>query len=275
MAKAYNRAKKSLGQNFLIDGGVIARIITASGVRTHPEETVLEIGPGRGAMTRGLVEASRRFVAIEKDDALAAKLQDEFAGRDDVVVLNGDALTLRPEELPFGPPFRIVANLPYNVGGRITMHLLEEWGSNVSEMTLMFQREVANRLTSQPSDGSFGALSVLVQSFCEAWLLFGVPPGAFRPVPKVQSAIVRLRRRPVPLHDGIPYKHFNKLVHGAFASRRKTLLNGLSIAPGLPSDSTFWRSLLEDAGVDPGLRPDAVPVEGFIEIAKRLLTSTN
>ncbi len=272
MVKAYNRAKKSLGQNFLVDGGVIARIIGAAGVVGKPE-TVIEIGPGRGAMTRGLVDAADRFVAIEKDDDLAAKLTAEFQGRDGVVVLNRDALTLDPSEVPFGGPFRVVANLPYNVGGRITMHLLEEWGDAVLEMTLMFQREVANRLVAPCGTSAYSALSVLVQSFCEAWLLFGVPPGAFRPVPKVQSAIVKLKRRPVPLFDGVPYDRFNSLVHAAFASRRKMILNGLTKAPGLPSDGDFWRAILAEAGVDPKLRPDAVPPEAFVAITRLLLSS--
>ena len=272
MAKAYSRAKKSLGQNFLVDGGVIARIIAAAGVAGKPE-TVVEIGPGRGAMTRGLADAAGRLVAIEKDDDLAARLAAEFAGRDHVVVLNRDALALDPSELPFEGPFRIVANLPYNVGGRITMHLLEEWGDAVTEMTLMFQREVANRLVAPHGSSAYSALSVLVQSFCEAWLLFGVPPGAFRPVPKVQSAIVKLRRRPVPLFEGVPYRRFNQLVHGAFASRRKMILNGLTKAPGLPSDMDFWRDLLAEAGVDPTLRPDAVSPEGFVAITRLLVSS--
>lgn len=272
MVKAYNRAKKSLGQNFLVDGGMIARIIDASGVADR-DETVLEIGPGRGAMTRGLADAASRFVAIEKDDDLAAKLTAEFEGRDNVVVLNGDALTLRPEELPFPGPFRVVANLPYNIGGRITMHLLEEWGDAVTEMTLMFQREVANRLVAPYGTSAYSSLSVLVQSFCEPWLLFGVPPESFRPVPKVQSAIVRLRRRETPLFEGVTYVRFNKLVHACFASRRKTILNGLVKAPGLSSDPDFWRALLAEAGVDPGLRPDAVPPEAFVALTKLLVSS--
>jgi 16S rRNA (adenine1518-N6/adenine1519-N6)-dimethyltransferase len=153
------------------------------------------------------------------------------------------------------------------------MHFLESWGDAVSEMTMMFQREVANRLVAPAGTGSYGALSVLVQAFCETWLLFGVPPTAFRPVPKVQSAVVRLRRRARPRFDGLPYSRFNQLVHGAFASRRKTLLNGLILAPGLPHDAEFWRSLLDDAGVDSGLRPDAVPIDGFVEITRRLVSS--
>lgn len=273
MARGYNRAKKSLGQNFLVDGGVIARIIAGAGI-AGKDETVVEIGPGRGAMTRGLAEAAPRFVAIEKDDDLAAKLQAEFAGRDDVAIVHGDALRVSPHDLPFPGPFRVVANLPYNVGGRITMHLLEEWGPSVTEMTLMFQREVADRLVAPAGTSSYSALSVLVQSFCETWLLFGVPPGAFRPVPKVRSAIVRLRRRETPLFGDLPYDRFNKLVHGAFTSRRKTLFNSMKSAPGLPRDPDRLRALLAEAGVDPRLRPDAVPVEGYVAMLRALLSST-
>jgi 16S rRNA (adenine1518-N6/adenine1519-N6)-dimethyltransferase len=274
MARGYNRPKKSLGQNFLIDGGIIARIISGAGIEgARRAETVIEVGPGRGAMTAGLVNASERYVAVEKDDDLASRLSAQYAGRDDVVILNRDVLSLMPPDIPFPAPFRIVANLPYNVGARIAMHFLESWGDAVSEMTMMFQREVANRLVAPAGTGSYSALSVLVQAFCETWMLFGVPPTAFRPVPKVQSAIVRLRIRPRPLFDGIPYPRFNQLVHGAFASRRKTILNGLVLAPGLPHDVSFWRTLLEAAGVDSSLRPDAVPVSGFVEITRRLVAS--
>ena len=272
MAGGYFAPKKSLGQNFLVDGGIITRIVNGAGIR-DAAETVIEVGPGRGAMTAGLVDAATRYVAVEKDDDLARRLSNAYAGRGDVAVLNRDVLGLMPSDLPFEGPYRVVANLPYNIGARITMHFLESWGESVTEMTMMFQREVANRLVAPAGTSSYSALSVLVQSFCETWLLFAVPPTAFRPVPKVQSAIVRLRRRPVPLFGDVPYDRFNHLVHGAFSSRRKTLLNGLVLAPGLSRDPGFWTALLAEAGIDPGLRPDAVPVDRFVDLTRLLIAS--
>jgi len=183
--KPVGKAKRSLGQNFLVDASVIARIVSAAGIRAG--ETVVEIGPGRGALTGPLRGASERFVCIEKDDALAAEWSEAFEGDPGSTLLHADALEILPADLPCPGPFRVVANLPYNVGARITMHLLEKWQGHVTGATLMFQREVAQRISAAAGTRPFGALSVLVQSFAECWILFGVPPEAFRPAPKVQS----------------------------------------------------------------------------------------
>lgn len=261
-------AKRSLGQNFLVDPTAIGRILDAAGIRKG--ETVVEIGPGRGALTGGLRVRGERMVLIEKDDNLAAAHRERFAGDDGVVVLNRDALTVMPSEMPFPGPYRVVANLPYNVGGRITMHLLEEYGAQVSGATLMFQKEVADRLVATPGSKSYGALSVLVQSMAEAWSLFGVPPGSFRPIPKIQSRVVRLRPREVPIWDGLPYEWFRLVVKGGFVARRKTLVNSLSQAPGIPTETTVLRAALEEAGIDPGIRGDSVSPHEFRALAVAL-----
>ena len=198
------RAKRSLGQNFLVDLSVVDRIVAAAGVREG--DVVVEIGPGRGALTPGLRALASRYVCIEKDDNLAAQLCERFGDDENAHVVHGDALVLTPDALPVSGPYRVVANLPYNVGGRITMHLLENWQGAVTAATLMFQREVANRLVASPGTKAYGALSVLVQSMSEVWPLFGVPPGAFRPVPKVQSRVVRLQPRAEPLWAGLDYQ---------------------------------------------------------------------
>ncbi len=261
-------AKRSLGQNFLIDLGVVARIVKAAGIRDG--ETVVEIGPGRGALTAGLRGLSTRLICVEKDDALAPELAARFEGDENAVVVHADALLLRAEELPFPGPYRVIANLPYNMAARITMHLLEDWGSALNSATLMYQLEVANRLAAAPATKAYGALSVLVQSFCEVWPLFQVPPRAFRPVPKVQSAVVRLARRPEPLWQGLEYPWFRRVVHAGFHARRKTLLNSLAHAPTMDRQPDELRRVLEQVGLDPERRGDSVSVQEFVALAREL-----
>lgn len=262
------RAKKSLGQNFLVDQSVIDRIVASAAVRST--DTLVEIGPGRGALTDGLRARAAQYVCVEKDDALAAALAERFADDPTSHVVHGDALTLQPAGVPVPGPYRVVANLPYNVGARITMHLLEDWKGLVTSATLMFQREVANRLAAAPATKAYGALSVLVQSMAEVWPLFGVPPGAFRPVPKVQSKVVRVQPREVPLWDGLDYERFRRVVHGGFQSRRKTMLNSLGNAQHLPDDVDLLRAALEAADIDPSDRPDRVPVERWVALTRAL-----
>jgi 16S rRNA (adenine1518-N6/adenine1519-N6)-dimethyltransferase len=268
MAEKQGRAKRSLGQNFLVDQQVIERIVSASGIAKG--DTVIEIGPGRGALTDSLRLRAQRLILIEKDDHLAEKHKRRFAEDEDVRILNLDALVVRPGEMPFEGPYRVVANLPYNVGGRITMHLLEEWCGQVLSATLMFQREVANRLIAPAGSSSYGALSVLVQSFAEVWSLFGVPPGAFRPRPKIQSRVVRLRPFEQPLWAGLDYEHFRRVVHGGFAARRKTLSNSLQISGRITSSPEEIQAAIEQAGIDPGVRGDALPVEAWVRLAAAL-----
>lgn len=261
------RAKKSLGQNFLVDPSVSSRIVDAAAVRAG--DTVIEIGPGRGALTEGLRGRGERLVLVEKDDALAASLAYRYSTFSDVAVLNADALQLQPSDVPFPGPYRVVANLPYNVGGRITMHLLEDWPGHVRSMTLMFQREVANRITASPGSKAYGSLTVLVQSMAETWSLFGVPPGAFRPVPKVQSSVVRIQPRAEALWAGLDYGWFRRVVKAGFSARRKTIVNALQ--GGLGSDrADEIAAALEAAGIRPGLRPDALPVAAWIELARNI-----
>jgi len=261
-------AKRSLGQNFLVDHGVVARIVQAAGISA--DETVIEIGPGRGALTPGLRGLAGRLVCIEKDDELAPALAARFANDDGAKVVHGDALKLMPADMPFPGPYRVIANLPYNMAARITMHLLEDWGDALTSATLMYQLEVAERLAASPSTKAYGALSVLVQSFCEVWPLFQVPPGAFRPVPKVQSAVVRIARRGEPMWQGLDYDWFRKVVHAGFYARRKTLVNSLRHSSGIQMDPEALRSSIERAGIDPERRGDSVSVLEFVELARVL-----
>ncbi len=261
------RAKRSLGQNFLVDHSVIDRIVASAGVRSG--ETVVEIGPGRGALTEGLRALAGTYVCVEKDDALAESMKERFASDESAHVVHADALTLEPSEMPVPGPYRVVANLPYNVGGRITMHLLEDWPGLVTSATLMFQREVANRLAASAGTKAYGALTVLVQSMAEVWPLFGVPPGAFRPVPKVQSRVVRVQPRAEPLWAGLDYQDFRRVVHGGFQSRRKTLNNALKNARGV-AEGVDIPALIKEVGLDPSVRPDQVPVSGWVALTAAL-----
>ena len=267
-------AKRSLGQNFLVDEAYIARIVDGAGVR--PTDTVVEIGPGRGALTDRLRSRAAHFIAIEKDDALAAIHEKAFANDPTSALVHGDALKVMPADLPFPGPYRIVANLPYNMAARITLHLLEEWGTDAAAMTLMYQAEVADRIVARPGTKAYGSLSVQVQAFCEGWRLFTVPGGAFRPRPKVLSAVVRLERRPVPLFEvgGVAREWFRTVVRAAFQSRRKTLVNSLKLAPALPSDRDTLEAALTEAGIDPAIRGDSVPPEGFVRLAAALRSTT-
>jgi len=260
--------KRSLGQNFLVDPGIAARIVQAAGVREG--ETVVEIGSGRGALTGGLRGLASRLICVEKDDVLAPALAEQFADDACAEVVHADALQVVPADLPFPGPYRVIANLPYNMAARITMHLLEDWGDDLSSATLMYQLEVAQRLAASPGTKAYGALSVLVQSFCEVWQLFQVPPRSFRPVPKVQSAVVRLARRPAPLWQELDYEWFRKVVHAGFRARRKTLVNSLRHAPGLSQDIGELQSAIEQAGIDPKRRGDAVSVQEFVQLARCL-----
>lgn len=264
------RAKRSLGQNYLIDRSVIARIAGAAGIRAG--ETVVEVGPGKGALTWRLRELAERLICVEKDDVLAEDWRQRFAGDPGAELVHGDMLDLGPGDMPFPGPFRVAANLPYNVAGRITMHLLERWQGQLLGATLMFQREVAQRIAAPAGTSPYGVLSVLVGSFAEAWLLFGVPPRAFRPVPKVQSTVLRLRPLEEPLWAaaGLDYEHFRKVVHAGFAARRKRVANSLAIGlAGRPGPEGI-RVALDAAGIDPGLRPDAVPIDAWVRLAAAL-----
>jgi len=275
MSGGHQRAKRSLGQNFLVDGSFIRKIVEAAGVVEG--ETVIEIGPGRGALTGQLRSKAARFIAIEKDDELAARHARSFADDPDAEVVHGDALTIMPADLPFPGPYRIVANLPYNMAARITLHLLEEWGADVTSLTLMFQAEVADRIVGRPGSKAYGSLSVQVANYCEGWRLFSVPGSAFRPVPKVLSAVVRMRRRDTPLcaAHGVEYQWLRTVVRGGFQSRRKTLINSLKLAPKLSSDPCVLAAAIAEAGIGPATRADSVTPEQFVHLASLLKPATD
>jgi 16S rRNA (adenine1518-N6/adenine1519-N6)-dimethyltransferase len=221
--------KRRFGQNFLVDGRVVDRIITS--VNPQPHETIIEIGPGRGALTKRLVQSGARVVAVEFDRDLAPQLRDEFRDHANFQLVEADALevdfcdVIQPAQTT-----RVVANLPYNVGTAILQRLIEQ-RKCVSEMTLMLQREVADRVTAPADSLERGYFSVFVEAYCEAEKLFDVSPQSFRPVPKVVSTVVRLRVRETIPFDVKDEKLLWQVVSAGFAHPRKTILNNLREAP--------------------------------------------
>jgi 16S rRNA (adenine1518-N6/adenine1519-N6)-dimethyltransferase len=257
-------AKKSLGQNFLLDLNLAARIARAAGAL--PGATVLEIGPGPGGLTRALLAlGAARVIAVERDQRAIAALQEiaaHYPGRLDLVP--ADALTFDPRPRLGHGPVRIVANLPYNIATALLVSwvCVEPWPPWYDAAVLMFQREVAERIVAAPGSKSYGRLSVLVQWRCEARILFDVSPSAFVPPPKVTSSLVHLSPRAAPLD--CDRKLLENVTQAAFGQRRKMLRQNLrSLGADLPA-------LLTAAGISPTARAEDIPVEGFLSLARTL-----
>ena len=256
------RAKKSLGQNFLLDLNLTRKIARSAGKLAECD--VLEIGPGPGGLTRALLmEGARKVVAIERDArclAALAEVSEAFSGR--LTVIEGDALEINPLE-HLNQPIRVVANLPYNVGTELLVRWLTPatWPPFWQSLTLMFQKEVAQRIVAQPGGKAYGRLSVLAQWRCDARLLFELPPQAFTPPPKVTSAVVHLTALPEPRFPANP-DHLSKLVAAAFNQRRKMLRASLK---SLRPDA---EERIRAAGVDPTLRAEQVSIELFCKLSR-------
>lgn len=224
-----HRPLKRFGQNFLTNHSIINRIIDA--LDPKPGETIIEIGPGEGALTGLLLEPQSRLIAIEFDNNLIPALEQRFGASDNFHLVHGDALTtdfceiIRP-----AASARVVANLPYNVSTAILQRLIEQRAC-VTDMVLMLQREVVDRITAAPGSSERGFLSVLVEAYCETEKLFDVAPGSFRPAPKVWSSVVRITPRSSSLGEVKNEKLFWQIVSAGFAQRRKTILNNLRNAP--------------------------------------------
>ena len=250
-------ARKRFGQNFLHDRGVIQRILRAIGVR--PGEPVVEIGPGHGAITEGLLAAAGALDVVELDRDLIEPLRSRLAGLGALRIHNADALSFDLCSLAPGPAsLRLVGNLPYNISTPLLFRFLDQ-AHCIHDMHLMLQREVVERIVAAPGDKTYGRLSVMVQTWCAAECLFRIGPGAFTPAPKVESAFLRLvPYRPTPFRLDDPALHA-RIVAAAFAQRRKTLRNSLSKLVG--------PDLLLGAGIDAGLRAEAVDVGGFARLA--------
>ena len=221
--------RRRFGQNFLTDKNVVNRIIAA--VEPKPDETIIEIGPGRGALTKRLLESGARVIAVEFDRDLVPQLREKFSDASNLKLIEADALTVNfCEVIQPTVSARVVANLPYNIGTAILQRLIEQRAC-VSEMVLMLQREVADRIMAEAGSHDRGYLSVFVEAYCEAEKLFDVSPQSFRPVPKVVSTIMRLRIRRRIAADVKDEKLLWQVVSAGFAHPRKTILNNLREAP--------------------------------------------
>jgi 16S rRNA (adenine1518-N6/adenine1519-N6)-dimethyltransferase len=269
----YPRAKKKLGQNFLVDGHVVERIVRELG--PHGDETVIEIGPGRGALTERLVERAGRVLAVEFDRELAPLLRERFALRDNFTLIEADALGVDfCEAIAPAARARVVANLPYNISTAILQRLIGQRRC-LTEMILMLQREVVARITAPPSSSERGFLSVLVEAYCESEPLFDVAPGSFRPVPKVWSTVARLRvREGTAEMSSAEEELLWRTVSAGFAQRRKTIYNNLRAAPEdlrLRIEAAGGAApLLETAGVEPGRRAETLTLGEWFGIARAL-----
>ena len=226
-----HRPQKRFGQNFLTNQSIINRIIAS--LDPKPGETIIEIGPGEGALTHPLLERKSRVIAIEFDNNLISSLEQKFGGDENFHLAHADALTTDfCEIIKPSPTARVVANLPYNVSTAILQRLIEQRPC-VTEMVLMLQREAVDRITAAPGSSERGYLSVLVEAYCETEKLFDVAPGSFRPAPKVWSSVVRVTPRRASAAKVKDEKLLWQIVSAGFAQRRKTILNNLRNAPPL------------------------------------------
>jgi 16S rRNA (adenine1518-N6/adenine1519-N6)-dimethyltransferase len=258
---AFPPTRKSLGQHFLSDRRILGRIADALQLQGH--ETVLEIGPGRGALTDILAERAGRLIAIEYDRALAAILRERYARRGNVLIAEADVLEVSLGELAAGP-YVLVGNVPYYITTPILFHALTP--PRADRAVYLVQREVAQRLVAPPGGKEYGALTVNVAAVARAELLFGVPAGAFTPPPKVESAVVRITPLPVPRVAPDEEERLRVLVQGAFGMRRKQMRRVVRTLFSLDAEQAD--ALLATAGVDPEVRPEVLSVEQFVGILR-------
>lgn len=260
--------QKKFGQNFLIDGHVLNKIIAAADITK--DDFVLEIGPGIGTMTQYLAEAAGRVMAVEIDRMLIPILRETLQEYDNVEILNEDILKVDigalVEEKNGGKPVKVVANLPYYITTPIIMGLLEKHVP-VESITVMVQKEVAQRMQAEPGTKDYGALSLAVQYYCEPYIVANVPPNCFIPRPRVGSAVIRLRtHREPPVkteHEALMFR----LIRASFNQRRKTLANGLNNSPELFFSKEEIADAIEKLGVPPTVRGEALTLEQFARLA--------
>ncbi len=264
--------QKKFGQNFLIDTHVLEKIIDSAGVTQ--DDFVLEIGPGIGTMTQYLCERARQVMAVEIDQNLIPILKETLSAYDNVTVVNEDVLKLDiakvAEEYNGGKPIKVVANLPYYITTPIIMGLFESHVP-LESVTVMVQKEVADRMQSGPGTKEYGALSLAVQYYAEAEIVANVPPNCFMPRPKVGSAVIRLtchKENPVKVQDET---FMFRVIRASFNQRRKTLQNGLGNDAGLPVTKEMTAKALEQMELSPTIRGERLSLQEFATLSDLLL----
>lgn len=260
--------QKKFGQNFLIDTHVLEKIISAAGITE--EDFVLEIGPGIGTMTQYLASAAREVCAVEIDKILIPILEDTLKDYDNVTVINQDILKVDIAELAReknqGKPIKVVANLPYYITTPIIMGLFESHVP-VESITVMVQKEVADRMQVGPGTKDYGALSLAVQYYAEPYIVANVPPNCFMPRPKVGSAVIRLTRHKEPPVRVKDEKLLFGIIRASFNQRRKTLANGLKNYEGLPFTKEEIEEAISQCGFSPSVRGEALSLKEFAMLA--------
>ncbi len=253
---------KSLGQNFLIDDNIVDKIVAGAGI--GPGDKIIEVGPGIGTLTREMASRAEALMAVEIDKNLIPILADTLGDYDNVKIVNEDIIKadirgLIDENLS-GGPVKLVANLPYYITTPIIMRFLEE-NINVTDIVVMVQKEVAERMNAQPGGKDFGALSVAVQYYCDTEIVAKVPRHLFVPQPNVDSIVIALRIRPERKYKVDDEDLYFKVVKAAFGQRRKTLLNSISSMGNLSKDQV--KEALEEAGIDPKRRGETLSLDEF------------
>ena len=263
--------QKKFGQNFLIDGRVLEKIMDAADITK--EDFVLEIGPGIGTMTQYLAERAREVLAVEIDKNLIPILAETLSEYENVDILNADILKTDlnkiAEEKNGGHPIKVVANLPYYITTPIIMGLFESHVP-VENVTVMVQKEVADRMQAGPGTKDYGALSLAVQYYAEPYIAANVPPNCFMPRPKVGSAVIRLTKHKTPPVQVKNEKLLFQLIRASFNQRRKTLQNGIKNFSGLNFSEEEVAEALEQMGVSPTIRGEALTLEQFAQLSNLL-----
>lgn len=263
--------QKKYGQNFLIDSHVLDKIIAAADIT--PDDMVLEIGPGIGTMTQRLAERARWVAAVEIDANLIPILEETLAGYENIKVFHEDILKMDIPKLALdyneGRPIKVVANLPYYITTPIIMGLFES-GAPVDNITVMVQKEVADRMQSGPGSKEYGALSLAVRYYAQPYLAANVPPNCFIPRPGVGSAVIRLTRHLSPPVETKDRQLMFRLIRASFNQRRKTLLNGLYNSPELDFTKEEIAKAIETLGLPAAVRGEALTLEQFAELSNLL-----
>lgn len=257
--------KKKFSQNFLLDENIIKKIIKESGI--NESSNVIEIGPGLGALTKYIVKVAKKVLVYEVDQDLIPILNDFFKEDKHVIILNQDFLKSDINNdinkyLDNSDNVELISNLPYHITTPIIMKVLEE-SQNIKSLTLMMQLEVAKRLTSKPNTKDYNALSIIIQDQCKSDYLFKVPKSVFKPIPKVDSAVIKLTR--LNIQESINKRDFYRFVHNSFSQRRKTLVNNLSDSYSECSKQ-FFKDLLERNNIVDTIRGEALSLEEFKKI---------